>query len=75
MGVIHCYKWLTDQPQMTFNIYLFLMLTYLVFRKRDIEHEQGRDRKRRRQRIPSRLHIDSTQPDAGPEPTNCEIMT
>ena len=28
-----------------------------------------------RQRIPSRLHIDSTEPDMGLNPTNCEIMT
>ena len=32
------------------------------------EHRDG-------ERIPSRLHTDSMEPDAGLEPTNCEIMT
>ena len=31
--------------------------------------------KRERERIPSRLHTVSTEPDAGLEFTNCEIMT
>ena len=30
---------------------------------------------RERERIPSRLHTGSTEPDMGLEPTNCEIMT
>ena len=33
--------------------------------------EQGRDR----ERIPSRLHAISTEPDTGPDLTNREIMT
>ena len=32
----------------------------------------GAERERGRERIPSRLHVDSTEPDAG---TNYEIMT
>ena len=30
---------------------------------------------RGRERIPSRLHIVSAEPDAGLKPTNCEIVT
>ena len=35
----------------------------------------GRDTERGRERIPSRLHAVSTEPDAGLELTNREIMT
>ena len=34
-----------------------------------------RERERERERIMSRLHTVSTDPDAGLEPMNCEIMT
>ena len=37
--------------------------------------EQGRSRERGRERIPSRIHDVSTQPDAGLDPMNREIMT
>ena len=37
--------------------------------------EQGRVRERWRERISSRLHIVSTEPDEGLELTNSEIMT
>ena len=37
------------------------------------EHEQGRGREQ--ERIPSRLHTISAEPDVGLEPTNCKIMT
>ena len=37
-------------------------------------YEWGRGRKRGKERIPSRLHAVSTEPDAGLEPTNREIM-
>ena len=39
------------------------------------EHKQGRDRERRRQRIPSRLLAVSGEPNAGLKLTNYEIMT
>ena len=39
------------------------------------EHEQGRDRERRRERIPIRLYAANVEPDAGLELTNIEIMT
>ena len=39
------------------------------------EREWVRGRERGRERIPSRLHTVSTEPDAGLEPTNREIMT
>ena len=35
----------------------------------------GRGRERGIERFPSRLHIVSTEPDAGLHPTNDEIMT
>ena len=37
--------------------------------------KKGRGRERGRERIPSRLHVASTEPDAGPDPTNCEFVT
>ena len=37
--------------------------------------EQGRERERKRLRIPSRLYPVSTEPDAGLDPMSCEIMT
>ena len=38
------------------------------------EAERERERERGRERIPSRLHADSTEPDAGLYPMNLEIM-
>ena len=53
-----------------FNVYLFL-------RQRETEHEWGRGRERGRHRIRSRLQAPAvnTEPDAGFELTNREIMT
>ena len=42
---------------------------------RETEHEWQRDRQREIERIPSRLHAVSTEPDAGLELVNHEIMT
>ena len=39
------------------------------------EREQGRGRENGRQRIPSRLHAVSTEPDARLDLTDLEIMT
>ena len=47
---------------------IFFLLVCLFF-------EGGRGRERGRERIPSRLHAVSAEPDAGLELTNCEIMT
>ena len=46
-------------------------------REAETECEQGRGRERGRHRIEagSRLQAVSTEPDAGLELTNCEIMT
>ena len=44
-------------------------------RDRERAHEWGRDRKRQRERIPSRICVISAEPDVGLELTNCEIMT
>ena len=54
------------------------MFVYLfILRERHCvpEPKWGWDREGGRERIPSRLHVVSTEPDAGLEPTNCEIMT
>ena len=58
---------------------IFLSLFILRERERESERgsmsEQGSGRERRRERIPSRLHTASTEPDTGLELPNCEIMT
>ena len=48
----------------------------LILREKEREQEQGRGREgvRERERIPSRLHTGSVEPDVGLELTNCEIM-
>ena len=45
-----------------------------IYFERESEHELGRDREKERQRIPSRLHSASAEPDAGLKLTNHEIM-
>ena len=44
-------------------------------RERENEPEWGRGRERRRERISSRLHAVSTEPDVGLNFMNHEIMT
>ena len=47
---------------------------YLFLRHRETEHEQGRGREGDREsKAGFRLIAASTEPDAGPKPTNCEI--
>ena len=50
-------------------IYLFILT------ERERQCKQGRGRERGRERIPSRFCTDSTEPHAGLNRTNCEIMT
>ena len=50
-------------------LYLFLKCLFIYF-----ERDGNRDIERRKERIPSRPYTVSTEPDAGFEPTNCEIM-
>ena len=45
----------------------------LILRERESEHELARDRER--ERIPSRLPADSTEPEAGLEFMSREIVT
>ena len=54
-----------------------LLLLFLKFIYVEREREQGRSRERgiERERIPSRLHTVSTEPDAGLKPMNHEITT
>ena len=51
------------------NVYLF------IFERETREHKQGGQRERGRDRVPSRLHTVHTEPDAGLQLMNCEIMT
>ena len=37
--------------------------------------ERGREREREGERIPSRVHTISLEPDVGLEATDCDIMT
>ena len=46
-----------------------------IYSEKESKQEQGRGRDRGRERIPSRLHAVSAEPDAGLELTNHEIMT
>ena len=39
------------------------------------QRERKRERREERERIPSRLHTVSREPDVGLKPKNCEIMT
>ena len=57
-----------------YSIYLFLFIYFLkfIYFEREREHEWG---EMQRERIPSRLHADSTKPDMALDPMNCEIMT
>ena len=61
---------------------VFLSLWIYFERERERERVPGRgrergerERERERERIPSSLRTVSTEPDAGLELTNCEIMT
>ena len=56
------------------NNILFLSFIYL-FWERQRQHELGRGREREKHRIRSRFQAVSTEPDAGLELTNHEIMT
>ena len=55
----------------------FLKYFYLFLRQREIEHEQGRAEREgdTESEAGSRLRAVSTEPDAGLELTDCEIMT
>ena len=43
--------------------------------ERETKSKQGADRVRGRERIPSRSHPVSMEPDAGLKPMNCEMVT
>ena len=49
-----------------------------IFEKERERWEKGgaeRERERGRERIPSKIHTVSAEPNLGLKPTNCEIMT
>ena len=53
------------------SLNIFFRFAYF---ERERESEQGRGREVRRERIPSRLYHVSTEPKAGLQLVNCEIM-
>ena len=60
------------------NDILFLKIffkVYLCILRRETEHMSGGWTERVEERIPSRLHSVSAEPNMGLEPMNCEIMT
>ena len=57
------------------NAYLFIYVEREGGREKEEQRERERQRQRQRKRIPSRLHDVSTEPNAGLNPTNHEIMT
>ena len=62
------------QPQEANELSVFLFFVFERKREKERESEQGRSRERERGRIPSRLHNVSTEPAAGLELTNLEIV-
>ena len=60
-----------------FKCILFLFSSFYLFILREREQGRGRERERERgrERIPSRLHTLSAEPDVGLEVTNREIVT
>ena len=54
---------------------IFVLNVHLFTFEREREHEWERGRQRGRQRIPSRPHAASIDPDTGLEPTTYEIVT
>ena len=58
-------------------ILFFFNLSLLILKDRGNETQRVEEEHREgeRERIPSRIHTVSTEPDAGVNPTNCEITT
>ena len=66
-----------DLHKKTLCFFFYNFFKFIYFeRERERERERaGSDRKRGREKIPSRLHTVSLEPDMGPKSMNCEIMT
>ena len=58
---------LANVPTVSLVVSIFLSL--FILRDRDSTSGGGADREEREERIPSKLCAASTEPDAGPEPT------
>ena len=54
---------------------LNIFLSLFIYLETESVSRGEAETERKRERIPSILHTASTEPDAGLEPTNCEIMT
>ena len=61
------------RTKMKTRCFFFFFLSLFILRERALTHKQGRGRET--DRIPSRLGTASSEPHAGLEPTNWEIMT
>ena len=71
MSQIHGLMWMLVRPERW-----SARATYLFLKERETEHEQWRSREEDIEfEAGSRLKAVSTEPDAGLELTNCEIMT
>ena len=68
--------YMTKSPEYFFPLLVYL---FILERKRGGERERERTSKegaeREEERIPSRFHTVSTEPDSGLKPMNCQIMT
>ena len=53
----------------------FLKMFIYLFQERERERGNMHRKGRERERIPTRVHAVSAEPDVGLNPTNCEIMT
>ena len=89
-SVLYCSSWiLSSKASILFTDFIkafftsksfvrlifYLNILFLTERERERERRRGRERERGRQRIWSRLHADSREPDLWLELTNHEIMT
>ena len=56
---------------------LFFLSLFFILREQERERERAEEgqTERGRERIPSRFHVASAEPDVGLELMNCEIMT
>ena len=75
LGFLICKMGLSVSSAWWCFFFLSLFIYWERERERERESASRRGAERRRDRIPSRLHTVSTEPNVGLELTNCEIMT
>ena len=65
-----------DRPiKYGYFFFLILFLMFLYFLRHRAQAGEGQREKETQYEAGSRLRAVSTEPDTGPEPTNCEIVT